>query len=110
MKQIDFRVTISGWDNSFGVANRVVFPLATDKREVTLSVPFGQVRVGKDEAEGTFDQWLTDPSPALGHFEQGWNLRPREVSDWIKAAVSDSTQVVLSSSVGVFDWVDASGA
>lgn len=79
------------------------------QRNVSVSVPYGVVRVGIDEAEnGTDDTWLTNPGPEVQRFERGWRMSPRELSDWIHAE-GDGFGVTFSSSVGVWDWRDATG-
>jgi hypothetical protein len=51
---------------------------------VTLAVPFGTVNVGRDEAEQSInDTWLSSPGPETPSFERGWQMRPREVADWV---------------------------
>ena len=113
LPRLDVRVRILDWDSAFGVVNRVVFPIATDQRNVSFATPFGVVRVGIDEAEVGFrDMWLQSPGPTVGAFERGWAMRPREVGDWIRAegARSGGPGVTLSSSVGAFDWLDPTGA
>ena len=105
--KIDFSVSLTDWDSAFGVANRVVFPLATSARNVSYAVPFGVVRVGWDEAEnGEDDVWLTNPGPAVPPFERGWAMHPREISDWMAAEGGVGEEgLLISSSVGTFDWV-----
>ena len=113
LPRLDVRVRILAWDSAFGVVNRVVFPIATDQRNVSFATPFGVVRVGVDEAEAGFhDMWLQAPGPAASAFERGWAMRPREVGDWVRAegARSGGPGVTLSSSVGAFDWVDPTNA
>ena len=111
--RLDLRLRLDSWDSAFGVANRLVFPLATQARGVAYAVPFGVVRVGQDEAEsGEDDVWLTDPGPAVPPFERGWAMRPREMGDWMSAdgSAGQAAGLLLSSSVGTCDWVDATEA
>ena len=107
--RVDLRVHLDAWDSAFGAANRVSFAVQSSVREVAYAAPFGVVRVGLDEAEnGTDDVWLTSPGPEVPPFERAWAIHPREVADWMFAA-GDGTGVILSSPVGVFDFVDCSG-
>jgi len=113
--RIDLNVRLDGWDNAMGVANRVAFPLRTrpGQRNVTLSVPFGSVRVGIDEnnydahPQGKHGAWEYVPGTSVPRFERGWAQRPREVADWVHAEGA-GMGLLVSSSVGVWDWQDAS--
>lgn len=68
------------------------------------------VRVGEDENEGTVhDTWNNHPGVNYNTFERGWRLRPREVQDWIGAEYHDTFGLTLSSPVGAWDWIDATG-
>ena len=109
LRRVDLRVHLGAWDSGFGVANRVSFPVRSSVRAVTYAAPFGVVRVGQDEAEnGTDDTWLTSPGSDVPLFERAWAIHPREVADWMHAE-GDGVGVMLSSPVGVFDFVDCSG-
>lgn len=113
IKRLDIRVHILNWDSAFGVVNRVVFPIATDQQNVSYAAPFGVVRVGLDEYEDAFhDMWLTSPGPQLSKFERAWAMRPREIGDWIhcEGMQGSNTGVMISSSVGSFDWMDSTNA
>jgi hypothetical protein len=111
MPRLDFAVVLEAWDSAFGVANRVVFPLRTTSRNVSYAVPFGVVRVGQDEAEnGEDDIWLQKPGPEVPPFERGWAMHPREIADWMAGEGGEGEEgLLVSSSVGTFDWVDCSG-
>ena len=109
VRRVDLRVHLGAWDSAFGAANRVSFPVRSNVRQVTYAAPFGVVRVGQDEAEnGTDDVWLTSPGPDVPLFERAWAMHPREVADWMHAE-GDGVGVILSSPVGVMDFVDCSG-
>ena len=109
IKRLDLRVQVDAWDSAFGFANRIAFPVRSSSSNVTYAVPFGVVRVGLDEAEnGADDVWLQRPGPEVPQFERAWAIHPREVSDWIHAE-GDGVGVMISSSVGVFDFSDCSG-
>lgn len=113
IKRLDLRVNILDWDSSFGVVNRVVFPVATDQRNVSYAAPFGVVRVGLDEYEdGYNDMWLTSPGPQMSKFDRAWAMRPREIADWIRCEglLKSNVGVTISSSVGSFDWTDPTNA
>jgi len=115
MPRIDWNVRLDNWTNAFGVANRLAFPVRTrpSQRNVTLSVPFGRVRVGIDEnnedaqPHAKHHAWEYRPGPSTPKFERGWAQRPRAVSDWVHAE-GESAGLLISSSVGVWDWQDAS--
>jgi hypothetical protein len=120
VRRLDVRVALTGWDSAFGPGGgqpRRVSTAASPGglRNVSYAVPFGVVRVGTDKytsaAGGAFrDLWLTDPPATLQPFERAWAMRPREVGDWVRAEVAAGVGVTVSSSVGVFDWVDPTGA
>ena len=111
MKRVDLRVSLRDWDSAFGIANRIVFPLASRARNVTYAAPFGVVRVGLDEAEdGDDDVWLTKPGPEVPLFERAWAIHPREIADWMHAEGDASgAGVLISTSVGVMDFSDCTG-
>eukprot|EP01060_Flectonema_neradi_P020177 TRINITY_DN27698_c0_g1_i1.p1 TRINITY_DN27698_c0_g1~~TRINITY_DN27698_c0_g1_i1.p1 ORF type:complete len:1128 (+),score=218.92 TRINITY_DN27698_c0_g1_i1:491-3385(+) len=111
IKRIDFRTHINNWNSTFGVTNRIVFPLrdTTKSRNITIGVPFGRVRVGKDEIEdGQLDTWLLKPGPTVDKFERCWAMRPREITEWVHANTNESA-ITFSSSISMIDWSDASG-
>ena len=111
IKRLDVRVRVLGWDSAFGVVNRVVFPVAGGRRNVSYAAPYGVVRVGEDEAmPGFYDMWETSPPPTASAFERGWASRPREVGDWVRAEAGPAAGVTIATSVGAFDWIDPTGA
>lgn len=121
LAHIDYDVELLDWQDCFGVANRLVFPIKTGglpsgERNVTFATNFGAVTVGVDEIEneeqwafpGKLDVWLSDPGPQAPAFERGWQMGPREALDWFQAE-ADGLGITIGSSVGLFDWVDRSG-
>jgi len=113
--RLDLNVRLDNWSNAMGVANRLAFPVRTQpgQRNVTLSVPFGSVRVGIDENNDDHQPaakhgaWEYVPGTSVPKFERGWAQRPREVADWVHAEGAEAG-LLISSSVGVWDWQDAS--
>jgi len=108
--RLDLRVNLYDWDSAFGIVNRVVFPMKTSQQNISYAVPFGVVQVGTDEAEdGYNDLWLLEPPAHMNKFDRAWNIRPREIGDWIHTDLQGTNGVTISSSVGAFDWIDITG-
>jgi alpha-mannosidase len=66
-----------------------------DNPEIAHEVPFGSVRVGKDEIETAGERY----TPLCK------DVHPRAIIDWI-SATDDDISVTLSSSVAAADWID----
>ena len=92
LDRIDMDVSILGWDGTQYREFRLAFPTTTAGSQVSYAVPFGSVRVGKDEL----------PEPAGGMYPQPCkDVRPREVQQWI-----DAGGITICSDVNVWDFLD----
>jgi alpha-mannosidase len=102
LKQIDFKADILGFSGERYREYRMAFPLNQTDSKVAYEVPMGVVEVGKDEIKGAagFSYGTQDYSTTCS------KVHPREVQDWFGAS-KDNTSVTISSSVAVFDWIDA---
>ena len=102
LKQIDFKADILGFSGERYREYRMAFPLNQTDSRVAYEVPMGVVEVGKDEIKGAagFSYGTQDYSTVCS------KVHPREVQDWFNAS-KGNTSVTISSSVAVFDWIDA---
>jgi alpha-mannosidase len=102
LKQIDFNADILGFSGERYREYRMAFPLNQIASKVAYEVPMGVVEVGKSEIKGAagFSYGVQDYSTECS------KVHPREVQDWFNAS-KENTSVTISSSVAVFDWIDA---
>ncbi|NLU90645.1 glycosyl hydrolase-related protein [Chitinophaga sp. Ak27] len=105
LKQVDFKADMLGFSGERYREYRMAFPLNQTDSRVAYEVPMGVVEVGKDEIKSAagFSYGVQDYSTACS------KVHPREVQDWFNAS-KDNVSVTVSSSVAVFDWVDATDA
>jgi len=96
VKKIDFDVAVRNFDGELYREYRMMMPLAMTGAEVSYEVPYGIVRIGKDELPLVPGERY-DYMPA----EQSM----RGVLNWISAA-KDGVAVTMSSSVAVWDYLD----
>jgi alpha-mannosidase len=96
VKRIDFLVNILNWEGVLYREFRMALPLAMTGGEIQYEVPFGVVRVGKDEIKGAAGERYITPCK---------DVHPRGIENWIGAS-DKQMGVVLSSSVAVADWID----
>ena len=96
LKQVEFETSLLQWDGTKYREFRLAFPVNMLQGEVSYEVPFGTLRVGKDEMKGAAGERYTE-EVAL--------VRPRSIMNWISAADS-SFGVTIGSSVAVWDYAD----
>jgi alpha-mannosidase len=101
LKQIEFDVDILGFSGEHYREYRMAFPLNQTQSQIAYEVPMGVVEVGKDEIKGA----AGFSKKSQIYSTQCSKVHPREVQDWFSSS-SNNTYVTISSSVGVFDWID----
>jgi len=95
LKRIYFNTELRNWDGTLYREFRTAFPVNMENAEVAHEVPFGRVRVGKDEIKTAGERY----TPLCK------DVHPRAIIDWI-SATDDEMTITLSSSVAAADWVD----
>ena len=95
LKQVFFETRLLNWSGTMYREFRTAFPINMDDAQISYEVPFGEVKVGKDEIKTAGERYV----PLCK------DVHPRSVIDWF-AATDDKTRVILSSSVAAFDWID----
>jgi alpha-mannosidase len=96
MKRIDVKIDLIDWDGTAYREFRLAFPARLQNPEITYEVPFGVVRVGKDElAQAAGERYTTLCK----------DVHPRGINNWINASDSD-IGLTISSSVAVWDYVN----
>ncbi len=98
LKMVQFENRLLNWDGTLYREFRTAYPVAIDAPLVAHEVPFGRVRVGKDEIHTAGDRYTTLCK----------DVHPRAIMDWISAS-DDQMTVMLSSSVAAADWVNPAG-
>lgn len=95
LKRIYFDTSLRNWSGELYREFRTAFPINMKNAEIAHEVPFGSVRVGKDEIKTAGERY----TPLCK------DVHPRAIIDWISASDEDLT-VTLSSSVAAADWID----
>ncbi|WP_242135624.1 glycoside hydrolase family 38 N-terminal domain-containing protein [Aestuariivivens marinum] len=95
LKRVLFKTKLLNWEGVLYREFRTAFPVAIDKAQIAHEVPFGTVKVGKDEIHTAGDRYT-----ALCK-----DVHPRAIMDWFSAS-DDEMTVTLSSSVAAIDWID----
>ncbi|MFO7617760.1 MAG: glycoside hydrolase family 38 C-terminal domain-containing protein, partial [Bacteroidales bacterium] len=96
IKRIDITVELIDWDGTAYREFRLAFPARLTNPEIAYEVPFGVVRVGRDELQHPAGERYTTPCP---------EVHPRGINNWISA--SDETMgITFSSPVAVWDYVN----
>lgn len=98
LKRIYFNTSLRNWTGELFREFRTAFPLNMDQPEVAHEVPFGTVRVGKDEINSAGERY----TPLCK------DVHPRAIMDWIGASDAE-VSVTLSSSVSAADWINPTG-
>jgi alpha-mannosidase len=96
IKNIDFDVTIRNWGGILYREYRMAMPVNANNGEVAYEVPYGVVRVGKDEMPGAAGERYETPNA---------ELHPRGIANWINVS-GEKLGLTLSSSVAVADYID----
>ncbi|TSA33890.1 MAG: alpha-mannosidase [Porphyromonadaceae bacterium] len=96
LKRIDVTADLIDWDGTAYREFRLAFPVGLQNPEISYEVPFGMVRVGKDElAQAAGERYTTLCK----------DVHPRGINNWISASDSD-IGLTISSSVAVWDYVN----
>ena len=95
LKRLYFDTGLRNWTGELFREFRTAFPINMDGAEIAHEVPFGRVRVGKDEIKTAGERY----TPLCK------DVHPRAIVDWI-SATDDEVSVTLSSSVAAADWID----
>jgi len=95
LKRIYFNTELRNWSGELFREFRTAFPINMESPEIAHEVPFGSVRVGKDEIKTAGERY----TPLCK------DVHPRAIIDWI-SATDDEVSVTLSSSVAAADWID----
>jgi alpha-mannosidase len=95
LKRIYFNTELRNWSGELYREFRTAFPLNMENSEIAHEVPFGSVRVGKDEIKTAGERY----TPLCK------DVHPRAIIDWI-SATDKEVSVTLSSSVAAADWID----
>ncbi|MDL2221156.1 glycosyl hydrolase-related protein [Parabacteroides sp. OttesenSCG-928-N08] len=96
VKKIDFDVALLNWEGVLFREFRMMFPLNMSQANISYEVPYGIMRVGKDEMPGAAGE---------RYYVENREQRPRGIGNWI-AAADDRIGVTVSSSVAVADYID----
>jgi alpha-mannosidase len=98
VKRLDFDVELLNWSGEKYKEFRMAVPVNIPDGQVAYEVPYGVLEVGKDEIDAIpFEGW---------YGRHARKIHPREVLDWISVSGGGHT-VMLSSSVAVWDYLDA---
>ncbi len=96
LKRIDVRADLIDWDGTAYREFRLAFPARLQNPEITYEVPFGVVRVGKDElAQPAGERYNTLCK----------DIHPRGINNWISASDSE-IGLTVASGVAVWDYVN----
>ncbi|MEO1009929.1 MAG: glycosyl hydrolase-related protein [Bacteroidota bacterium] len=95
LKRIYFDTSLRNWSGELYREFRTAFPINMENPEIAHEVPFGRVRVGKDEIKTAGERY----TPLCK------DVHPRAIIDWISATDNDIS-ITLSSSVSAADWID----
>ena len=95
LKRIYFNTELRNWSGELYREFRTAFPINMENPEIAHEVPFGSVRVGKDEIKTAGERY----TPLCK------DVHPRAIIDWI-SATDNEVSVTLSSSVAAVDWID----
>ena len=96
IKRIDFETSLLEWDGTVYREFRLAFPANMAQGQVTYEVPFGVVRVGKDEIPRPAGERYTTPAA---------EVRPRGIDNWIGVS-NDRYGLTMTSSVAAWDFQD----
>lgn len=95
LKRVYFDTSMRNWSGELYREFRTAFPVNMDNPTIAHEVPFGSVRVGKDEIKTAGERY----TPLCK------DVHPRAIIDWI-SATDDQISITLSSSVSAADWID----
>ncbi|MGB3151125.1 MAG: glycosyl hydrolase-related protein [Maribacter sp.] len=95
LKRVYFDTSLRNWSGELYREFRTAFPVNMNNPEIAHEVPFGSVRVGKDEIKTAGERY----TPLCK------DVHPRAIIDWI-SATDNQISITLSSSVSAADWID----
>ena len=95
LKRVYFDTSLRNWSGELYREFRTAFPVNMENPEIAHEVPFGSVRVGKDEIKTAGERY----TPLCK------DVHPRAIIDWI-SATDEELAITLSSSVAAADWID----
>ena len=98
-KKIDFDIAIRNWEGTLYREFRMMLPVNAGGGESAYEVPYGVVRIGRDEMPGAAGERYLTPNK---------ELHPRGIGNWFSVSGKDFG-VTLSSSVAVVDHIDPAG-
>lgn len=101
LKRVDCDADLDDFTGALWREFRLALPLALDRPQLAYEVPFGVVRIGKDEIPMTGGHAYGN----LNYYQQCRDIHPREVQDFVEAS-DQHGGLTMSSSVSVFDWID----
>lgn len=101
IKRLDCEVDLQNFNGKLWREFRMALPLALNQPQLAYEVPFGVVRIGKDEIPMTGGHAYGD----LNYYQLGRDIHPREIQDFVDAS-DERGGLTMSSSVSVFDWID----
>ena len=95
-KKIDLDISLLNWEGKLYREFRMVMPLKQINAEIIYEVPYGVLRVGKDEIAGAAGERYTTICS---------NIHPRGIQNWISSNI-DKFGLTMSSDVVVYDFID----
>ncbi|HCC70618.1 MAG TPA: alpha-mannosidase [Bacteroidales bacterium] len=95
-KKIDIDISILNWQGILYREFRMVMPLKQTDADIAYEVPFGVLRVGKDEIAGAAGERYTTECN---------NIHPRGIQNWISSS-NKKVGFTMSSDVVVADYTD----
>jgi len=99
IKRIDVTAELIDWDGTPYREFRLAFPADMNQPGISYEVPFGVLRVGKDELPGPAGERYHTPCT---------EVHPRGIGNWINASDAD-IGVTISSPVAVWDYLNPTG-
>jgi alpha-mannosidase len=99
LRRIDITADLIDWDGTAYREFRLAFPAGLQDPEIAYEVPFGVVRVGKDELAQPAGERYTSMCK---------DIHPRGINNWISANDSE-IGVTIASGVAVWDYVNMTG-
>jgi len=95
-KKLDLDISILNWEGKLYREFRMIIPLKQVDADIAYEVPYGVLRVGKDEISGSAgERYITECS----------SIHPRGIQNWISSN-NDGFGLTMSSDVVVVDFTD----
>lgn len=96
IKRIDIRIALLNYEGILYREYRMAMPLRYKNPDINYEVPYGVLKVGRDELEGAAGERYTTECK---------DIHPRGIGNWINVNGSE-TGITMSSSVAVVDYID----